>query len=110
MKLVDFRDVHKIISFSGVFACLPRRSRRRQGLSFLDRINGIYWIIFFFSPFPEEKEKENPPAAEGIIFLAGLSGLSGLSGFFGLSGLFGSFGLSGPSEIRSAVTIVNFTG
>jgi hypothetical protein len=61
---VEVGDVHKIISFSGVFACLPRRSRRRQGLSFLDRINGIYWIIFFFSPFPEEKEKENPPVCE----------------------------------------------
>jgi len=71
------------------------------GLSFLDRINPsetpvcdrepcgpfhgasrifrIYWIILFFSPFPEEREKENPPVAEGIIFLAGLSGPSEIS-------------------------------
>jgi hypothetical protein len=40
----------------------------------LDRIDRITWIFF---PFPEEKEKENPPAAEEVLSLTLFVGLIG---------------------------------
>jgi len=35
---------------------------------------------FFFFPFPEEKEKENPPSAEGVVPFM----LFGFRGWFGV--------------------------
>ncbi|MDZ7696772.1 MAG: hypothetical protein U5R49_07575 [Deltaproteobacteria bacterium] len=35
-------------------------------LVFLDRIYWIDWIFLSFFPFPDEREKDNPPEAEGI--------------------------------------------
>ena len=35
-------------------------------LVFVDRIYGIDWIYVWYFPFPDEREKDHPPVAEGI--------------------------------------------
>ncbi|MEA2039708.1 MAG: hypothetical protein U9N82_07720 [Thermodesulfobacteriota bacterium] len=38
-----------------------------KGFSFLTGLTGFSGFLCCFFPFPEEKEKDNPPAAEGVL-------------------------------------------
>ena len=48
-----------------------------KGFSFLTGLTGFSGFLCCFFPFPEEKEKDNPPSAEKDSFVGG----SGSRGF-----------------------------